>query len=64
MPRQHGMATGLQAQCSVAFEKLRFKLHMTCSCLTSVHISRTFSRIMLQWRSKALTRASSFRLFL
>src|SRR5690625_1083322 len=28
----------------------------------SVHISLTFSRIMLQWRSKALTRASSLRL--
>ena len=28
----------------------------------SVHISLTFSSTMLQWRSKALTRASSFRL--
>lgn len=29
----------------------------------SVHISFTFSSTILQWRSKALTRASSFRLF-
>jgi len=29
----------------------------------SVHISFTFSRTMLQWRSNALTRASSLRLF-
>lgn len=29
----------------------------------SVHISFTFSKTMLQWRSNALTRASSFRLF-
>ena len=29
---------------------------------TSLHISLTFSRTMLQWRSKALTRASSLRL--
>lgn len=28
----------------------------------SVHISLTFSRTMLQWRSKALTRARSLRL--
>ena len=47
-------------------------MHLSCASvlivqhtqLTSVHISRTFSRIMLQWRSKAFTRASSFRLFL
>ena len=30
----------------------------------SVHISLTFSKTMLQWRSKALTRPSSFLLFL
>lgn len=30
---------------------------------TSVHISLTFSRTILQWRSKALTRPSSFLLF-
>jgi hypothetical protein len=30
--------------------------------LFSVHISLTFSSTMLQWRSKALTRASSLRL--
>lgn len=30
---------------------------------TSVHISWTFSRIMLQWRSNAFTRPSSFLLF-
>ena len=29
----------------------------------SVHISFTFSRIMLQWRSNAFIRASSLRLF-
>lgn len=29
----------------------------------SVHISLTFSSTMLQWRSKALTRASNLRLF-
>jgi len=29
---------------------------------TSLHISLTFSSTMLQWRSKALTRASSLRL--
>jgi hypothetical protein len=29
---------------------------------TSLHISFTFSSTMLQWRSKALTRASSLRL--
>jgi hypothetical protein len=39
-----------------------YRLH--AAAITSVHISRTFSRIMLQWRSKAFTRASSFRLFL
>merc|ERR1719436_549963 len=32
-------------------------------CGTSVHISRTFSRTMLEWRSKALTRARIFLLF-
>lgn len=31
--------------------------------LFSVHISLTFSNTMLQWRSKALTRASNLRLF-
>lgn len=30
---------------------------------SSVHISFTFSRTMLQWRSKALTRANNLRLF-
>ena len=30
----------------------------------SVHISLAFSSTMLKWRSKAFTRASSFRLFL
>merc|ERR1719401_1612034 len=31
-------------------------------CGTSVHISRTFSSTMFEWRSKALTRARIFRL--
>merc|ERR1719218_591696 len=31
-------------------------------CGISVHISRTFSRTMLQWRSNALTRAKILRL--
>merc|ERR1719162_2305623 len=32
-------------------------------CGISVHISRTFSKTMLQWRSKAFTRARIFLLF-
>ena len=57
--------------CNVRFMSLG--LHMpACIAYLHVHAShcpqytqeRTFSRIMLQWRSNALTRASSFLLFL
>ena len=59
----------------VAREVEAYSLEMKRSLLTfrpywpfanrgvSVHISLAFSRTILQWRSKALTRASIFRLF-
>jgi len=67
--------TGTQAiqlnKTKMTLSPLRNILLMNLSLLTpfafpfafSVHISFTFSRTILQWRSNALTRASSFRLF-
>lgn len=63
---------GIQlSRTKMTLSPLRNILLMNLSLLTplafplpfSVHISFTFSRTMLQWRSKALTRASSLRLF-